>query len=354
MRLPSLMKGCFWGVSVSGDGRCDVSHDDGEVHSKSRSFQRIRLSRKGSRRQIIEAEEEKARQAKLDEEAMAKYLGSGTAMKRVESNTSMCRSQTPERKTKGVVMMFDDDGNVVMKGRSVKGSDAESVPKSDASAQVYRMLSTPERSDYGQRQETSESGDDVSWVDGEQILHRVYNHRAEEPITESCFKELAENYDGDVVGRTLVKEVGSIRRNMSWSHFSEISLRMPSTQSENAFVNRRHTVLVLTNEDDLEDDINETTEASVAGESNAGSVHRKLSNIYDHHHVHLSKLQEQMGDSSKPPEDLLELMARKVFTSHASLVDVEESAVEIEDSVATSNSHDLSECSAKLPKIKTR
>eukprot|EP00889_Picochlorum_renovo_P008845 jgi/Picre1/35875/NNA_003334.t1 len=332
MRLPSLMKGCFGGVSVSGDGRCDVSHDDGEVHSKSRSFQRIRLSRKGSRRQIIEAEEEKARQAKLDEEAMAKYLGSGTAMKRVESNTSMYRSQTPERKTKGVVMMFDDDGNVVMKGRSVKGSDAESVPKSDASAQVYRMLSTPERSDYGHGRRRA----------------------TEEPITESCFKELAENYDGDVVGRTLVKEVGSIRRNMSWSHFSEISLRMPSTQSENAFVNRRHTVLVLTNEDDLEDDINETTEASVAGESNAGSVHRKLSNIYDHHHVHLSKLQEQMGDSSKPPEDLLELMARKVFTSHASLVDVEESAVEIEDSVATSNSHDLSECSAKLPKIKTR
>ena len=85
--------------------------------------------------------------------------------------------------------------------------------------------------------------------------------------------------------------------------------------------------------------------------------------------MHLSKLQEQMGDASRAPEDLLQLMSRKLFDSRSDLAsmssanhddDDNENENEndreglLSDGTSTLSSHDLSDCSDRLPKIRTR
>ena len=47
----------------------------------------------------------------------------------------------------------------------------------------------------------------------------------------------------------------------------------------------------------------------------ASKLSRKLSGVYQGHHVRLEKLRQQMGDAELPPNDLLSLMARRVFSS---------------------------------------
>jgi hypothetical protein len=191
-----------------------------------------------------------------------------------------------------------------------------------------------------------------------------------------------------------------IRRNVSWSHISTVNMGLSRSASETT-LNRRHTVLVLTNH--VEDDcvtsdeeemremgekgemaeMGETTEQRAGGLNNKTPGVRnapqldprdsnrskrskswdqlptnptKVSQVFESHHVHLSKLHDQMGDASKAPEDLLQLMSRKIFDSRSDLAssigDVEEEHDAGWDS--TLSSHDLSDCSDRLPKIRTR
>lgn len=319
-----------------------------------------------------------AEQARLEqEEALTKYLGksaSSNSIPRSLSSSSLRKyCQTPERKTKDFVMMFDDDGNVIVKGRR-QGSSSPFLNGSEFSrsrseiSYANQMLRTPEGSD-GVNQADPESEDLSTCTEStpsefkdsmdviEPALSSVFNPKSNEIIQESCFKERAMNFDGHIVGRSLVREPRNIRRNLSWGHFSEISFNVAHSSSEMSLPNRRHTVLVLTNEDDLEEDVGDNETPSNEVTESHSPLHRRLSSIYERHHVHLRRLQEQMGDSTHPPEDLLELMARKMFSSHACLTDIDLDELEEDESEVLSDmtkSHDLSECSDKLPKIKTR
>ncbi|GAB4817759.1 hypothetical protein N2152v2_004805 [Parachlorella kessleri] len=46
----------------------------------------------------------------------------------------------------------------------------------------------------------------------------------------------------------------------------------------------------------------------------APCVQRKLTDVWAHHHTSLAKLKSQMGNLTAPPEDMLSLLARRVFT----------------------------------------
>lgn len=312
------------------------------------------------------------------EEALKAYLGrstSTTSIPRALSNTSLRRCcHTPDRMKKSAVMLFDDDGNIVVKetGKSPRISSI-AKPESSMSESDYgyahHFLLTPDGSDGCNRADVesegpSACGDSCYAPDFhgiadliEPALIRVLNPKSDEKLKDSCFKELAMRFDSHIVGRTLVKEPRSVRRNLSWGHFSEISFNITQSSSELCVPGRRHTVLVLTSEGDLDSDKEEKNVPSPCDENEESITHRRLSSIYQSHHVHLSKLQEQMGDSENPPEDLLELMARKMYSSHACVSQI--TLDEMEEGIGgsssgTSMSHDLSTCSERLPKIKTR
>lgn len=53
------------------------------------------------------------------------------------------------------------------------------------------------------------------------------------------------------------------------------------------------------------------------------SVQRRLSEVYQGHHVQLHKLRRQMGDTQEPPGDLLSLMARRVFSQRGVMARVD-------------------------------
>ena len=187
---------------------------------------------------------------------------------------------------------------------------------------------------------------------GDPVVHRIFNKRVMDPLPDSCFIELAESYDAQVFGKPMTGTYG-IRRNISWQ--GELSFAsIPRVKSENV-VGRRHTAVVVMNSDSDEDDESDSIGTVVRSKS----VQRKLSHVYERHYVHLKKLKDQMGDSSAPPKDLLSLMARKMFVSQATTGDEGETVSQIDDrlnacSLGGSNtSHDLEECSSRLPKIRT-
>lgn len=400
--LRRLVTGCFGSVNASSAAKVDIvpvvdaaeyDREKGQINTISASVSlkgrppkyQKRVSKKEKRR----LELQQAKEQEMEEEAMAKYLGKSAScnslsslnsMPRALSTGSLRRCQTPERHANGVVVMFDDDGGLIVKGRrSPYLTDSDSTPESRSEISLaIRMLGTPEMSDTGNLLESIDfsSHTDLSPIDDcnedesevlindiEPALSRVMNPMSDQPIENSCFKEQADKYKGQVVGRTILKENGRIRRNVSWSHFSEISFpSMTRSSSEISLAKRRHTVLVLTNEDDLDEQVSDSGDTKpadeLAGEEKISNTQRKLSHVYESHHVHLSKLHEQMGDSTKPPEDLMELMARKMFTTHASYVDLtpekEREEKEHDEYLGSSTSHDLSDCSSKLPKIKTK
>ena len=315
------------------------------------------------------------------EEALKTYLGksaSTNSIPRALSSNSLRKCcHTPERKTRDMIMMFDDDGNVVVKEHGISQSihfmsGSESSRTHSDNGFPDQALHTPDRSDDCNRVDDESDGLSVglsvhdsppaNFQDSihiiEPALRRVLNPKSVEKMMDSCFRERAMCFDGHIVGRSLVKESRNIRRNLSWSHFSEISFNITQSSSELCAPSRRHTVLVLTNEGDLEgDEDNVPCHYPDEDKESITITHRRLSSIYESHHVHLSKLQEQMGDSSNPPENLLELMARKMFSSHACLSQLSMDDMEEEKSASLSGvtrSHDLSICSDKLPKIKTR
>ena len=57
-----------------------------------------------------------------------------------------------------------------------------------------------------------------------------------------------------------------------------------------------------------------------ASRSRALKLSRRLSGVYEGHHVRFEKLRQQMGDANSPPTDLLSLMARRVFSSQGVMV----------------------------------
>lgn len=333
--------------------------------------------RRLSRKEKVQLQLMKKSKAEQDE-VLAKYLGksaSSSSIPRALSSNSLRRCcQTPERRTKALVMMFDDDGKVVLKGagRSPSSSfinESESSRTPSHNSLFHQLLDTPDRSDGCHRTDVESDGlstctnsppvdfqESIDFI--EPALSSVFNPKSIESIKESCFKQRAMNFNGHIVGRSLVREHTSIRRNLSWGHFSEISFNIGQSSSELCVPNRRHTVLVLTNEGDLDEETGKEDAACDQNEEpKESATHRKLSSVYESHHVHLSKLQEQMGDFSNPPGNLLELMARKMFSSHASLshIDLDETEEEQSETISSmTKSHDLSECSDKLPKIKTK
>ena len=75
--------------------------------------------------------------------------------------------------------------------------------------------------------------------------------------------------------------------------------------------------------------------------------------------MHLHKLRDQMGDATRAPEDLLQLISRKIFDSRsdiASSIDDMDEELDVgwSSTTRTLSSHDLSVCSDRLPKIRTR
>ena len=300
------------------------------------------------------------------------------------------QSNSSVREEDGVIS-FDEFGGVrkalSMMSRNVSELELPAIGQEQGvmprNGSMMNVLATPQRSEImksGRYNEDGTSdGSDGAYNDGadhdgtplsseeQSTMQRIFNKRILEPLPDSCFLDLAEHFEGEIVGRQIKSSVvqgGAIKRNVSWT--GEISLSMfPRSKSEQ-YVNRRHTVLVLMNQDsDDEDNDDASKEISLAGNvdddtvKRSHSVQRKLSQVYDTHHVHLKKLREQMGDSNTPPKDLLALMARKVFVSQAMLDDDDDLLDGINNCsdqsyTETSKSHDLEECSSRLPKIKTK
>lgn len=302
------------------------------------------------------------------------------------------KSNSSIREDDGVIT-FDEFGGVrkalSMMSRNVSELELPAVGQEQGvmprNGSMMNVLATPQRSEImksGRYNEDGTSdGSDGAYNDGadhdgnttpmsseeQSIMQRIFNKRILEPLPDSCFLDLAEHYEGEIVGRQIKSSVvqgAAMRRNVSWT--GEISLSMfPRSKSEQ-HVNRRHTVLVLMNQDsDDEDNDDAAKEISLAGNidddtvKRSHSVQRKLSQVYDTHHVHLKKLREQMGDSNTPPKDLLALMARKVFVSQAMLDDDDDLLDGInnysdQSYTETSKSHDLEDCSSRLPRIKTK
>jgi len=352
------------------------------------------------------AEELAAEQARAeDEETMSQYLGKSAScsslnsfpsLPRVLSNSSLSRCATPERRAKDAMLQFDDEGHVLVAlgthNRMASFGSETSWPVSTPSS----LMGTPDRSDCrlmglqmeGQLEMSdltsmtqSASATDFGGVsidaDGTETMEyipkavrSVSNPKFAAVMAESVFKPYADKWVG--AGTVLVggeerdgkKRELMLRRNVSWSHFNEISVGMRRASSE-ADLHRRHTVLVLTNDIDEEGDDGEAGAAGAAGKP----ISKKVSQVFESHHVHLSKLQEQMGDASRAPEDLLQLMSRKLFDSRSDLAsmssanhddDDNENENEndreglLSDGTSTLSSHDLSDCSDRLPKIRTR
>lgn len=390
MGIRHIVGNCFGGVdnrSVATKASLRNTHDDFEVwtldkdvvHGPDTDQIHTRERRKQTKVQLREGKSKVApsvgRTNWAQEEALKTYLGksaSTNSIPRALSSSSLRKCcHTPERKTRDMIMMFDDDGKVVVKEHGISQSihfisGSESSRTHSDNGYPDQALHTPDRSDGCNRVDDESDGlsvhdsppadfqDSINII--EPALRRVFNPKSVEKMMDSCFRERAMCFDGHIVGRSLVKESRAIRRNLSWSHFSEISFNITQSSSDLCVPNRRHTVLVLTNEGDLEGD-EDNVPCHLPDKDKESIIHRRLSSIYESHHVHLSKLQEQMGDSSNPPENLLELMARKMFSSHASLSQITMAEMEEQTSGSLSGvtrSHDLSICSDKLPKIKTR
>eukprot|EP00890_Picochlorum_soloecismus_P006187 jgi/Picsp_1/656/NSC_00651-R1_---NA--- len=309
-------------------------------------------------------------------------------------DTKMSHQSNETFKEEDGVITFDEYGGVrkamSMMSRNVSelelpavGQEPGVMPRNGSTVNV---LATPQRSEImksGRYNEDGTSdGSDGAYIDGadhdgnttpmssedQSTVQRIFNKRILEPLPNSCFLDLAEHYEGEIMGRQIKSSViqgGAMRRNVSWT--GEISLSMFPRSKNEQHVNRRHTVLVLMNQDSDNDEENDDAakEISFAGNiaddnvKRCHSVQRKLSQVYDTHHVHLKKLREQMGDSNTPPKDLLALMARKVFVSQAMLDDDDDLLDGINNSsdhsyTETTKSHDLEDCSSRLPRIKTK
>ena len=356
------------------------------------------------------AEELAAEQARAeDEETMSQYLGKSAScsslnslpsLPRVLSNSSLSRCATPERRAKDAMLQFDDEGHVLVAlgthNRMASLGSETSWPVSTPSSAMgtpdlsdCRLLGLPmagrlEMSDLTSMTHSASATDfgGVS-IDADGIetmkyipmaVRSVSNPRFAETMAESVFKPYADKWVG--AGTVLVggeerdrekREV--MRRNVSWSHFNEISVGMRRASSEHD-LHRRHTVLVLTNDIDEEGDDGAAAGAAAAGKP----ISKKVSQVFESHHVHLSKLQEQMGDASRAPEDLLQLMSRKLFDSRSDLASMSSANHDddddndnenenenengregvLSDGTSTLSSHDLSDCSDRLPKIRTR
>lgn len=349
-----------------------------------------------------------------DEETMSQYLGKSAScsslnsLPRVLSETSLSRCVTPERRMRDPLVQFDEDGNVLLGGShnrirslgsetswTMSSSPSSLMATPDLSDRLLDLPSAAERLDMSDRTSMTHSvsaSDFAVLIDAEgnetveyipKALRSVSNPRFDLAMEESVFKPYADAWTGTVlVGRNRKpgeesQEIKTgMRRNMSWSHFSEISLGIRSSSSE-ANLNRRHTVLVLTNDiedDDSEGDAREedgagAKEGSIKSSHSGGQLPRKVSQVFESHHVHLSKLQEQMGDSNHAPEDLLQLMSRRIFMSQSDLASVssmndkhDHEGMNAQDALqgalsegpSTMSSHDLSDCSDRLPKIRTR
>ena len=377
---------------------------------------------------LRKAEEEAEHLAKAEEEeTMSQYLGkSGScsslnSLPRVLSSSSVSRCATPERRGKEVMVQFDGEGKVVVRNRqSSFGSEASWSMSEAVTPTPSSLMGTPECSDLRgvgaadglEMSDLTSVSHSMSVTDfsmsidaeGHEIMEfipkairSVSNPRFGQLIVESIFK----THGGTVVvgggqqqrgsaGHAAADnaelrpatsgQVSSMRRNVSWSHTSQVDIGLRRSTSETA-LNRRHTVLVLTN---VEDDCATSDEEEAQGKSagglgkrpdsrnatrwNAtGSKHSKsweklpmkVSQVFESHHVHLHKLQDQMGDASRAPEDLLQLMSRKIFDSRSDIASSVEDMDEQREggcspTLQTLSSHDLSDCSDRLPKIRTR
>lgn len=96
------------------------------------------------------------------------------------------------------------------------------------------------------------------------------------------------------------------------------------------------------------------------------SVQRRLSEVYQGHHVQLHKLRRQMGDTQEPPGDLLSLMARRVFSQRgvmtrvdsegmvSALFDTKSSSFQTPPERQDSQSNGIGVGPSGLPRIRTR
>lgn len=424
--------GTRWAVG----GAVDVAVD-GISTQESAPLPPLPFGKKLSKRALAKmkkAEEEAERLAKAEEEeAMCQYLGKSAScsslnyLPRVLSSSSVSRCATPERRGKDYMVQFDEEGKVVVRNRQGSIGSEVSWPVSEAATPTpSSVMGTPdcsdirgigaadvlEMSDLASVSHSMSVTDFSVTIDAEghetmefipKAIRSVSNPRFGQVIAESVFK----NRGGTVVvggGRwqrgfvghemgsaeprpTTSPQVPLIQRNISWSHMSEVNMGLRRSASETT-LNRRHTVLVLTN--NVEDDCVTSDEEEAAGQSaggmkmgpgsgNASNVTHstdpeatgpkhtksweqlpiKVSQVFESHHVHLHKLRDQMGDATRAPEDLLQLISRKIFDSRsdiASSIDDMDEELDVgwSSTTRTLSSHDLSVCSDRLPKIRTR
>lgn len=352
---------------------------------------------------------------KRDEEALASYFGTSmeTMVKQAEEGNAVVEKQrydnvddasagsstpdllkTPERRLQGIQgiggsdsdlassatpeqqdLMLEEDSIIVFdeNGAAKKRERTLSICESDMGHELsFRpmnmgvsqsaVLLTPQQSESNAK--NKDLGSDSSASDAHNqsprssesghVMYRVFNKRVLEELPNSCFLDLADK-ELDVISHARhlrLEGTRPIRRNLS---YQEISFNtVPRTKSEQV-VQRRRTALVLMDEEEAEEDLNNgsgVVQSSILSRNR--SVHRKLSNVYDHHHVHLRKLKQQMGDSGVPAQDLLALMARKMFASQAMVNDSLAYEDIAETTTSSVKSHDLEDCSKKLAPIKTR
>ena len=375
---------------------------------------------------LQKAQEEAERLAKAEEEeTIGQYLGKSASCSSLNSlpcvlsSASVSRCATPERKRTDAMVQFDGEGKIVVRNRQGSfGSEASWSLSETVTPMRSSLMGTPDCSDLRgvgasdglQMSDLTSVSHSMSVTDfsmsidaeGHETLEfipkairSVCNPRFGQHIVESIFK----THGGTVVvgggqrgsaGHSAAANAGlrpvsssqvpSMRRNVSWSHVSQVDMGLRRSASETT-LNRRHTVLVLTNH--VEDDCTTSDEEETAGQWAGGlrkktsgvgnapqsdSKHSKnskswdrlpirVSQVFESHHVHLSKLQDQMGDATRAPEDLLQLMSRKIFDSRSDMASSVEDMNEERDegwNLTPLSSHDLSDCSDRLPKIRTR
>ena len=398
---------------------------------------------------LRKAEEEAERLAKAEEaETMSRYLGKSASCSSLNSlpcalsSTPACRCATPERRRTDAMVQFDGEGKVVVRNRQGSfGSEASWSLSEAPTPTPSSLLGTPDGSHLrgmGDSRDALEMSDLTSVshsmsltdftmsIDAEghetmefipKAIRSVSNPRYGQHIVESIFRTRGDTVvvgggsrwgsAGHAAAGAELRPASSspalvmpIRRNVSWSHISTVNMGLSRSASETT-LNRRHTVLVLTNH--VEDDcvtsdeeemremgekgemaeMGETTEQRAGGLNNKtpgvrnapqldprdsnrsnrskrskswDQLPTKVIQVFESHHVHLSKLHDQMGDATKAPEDLLQLMSRKIFDSRSDLASSIRDVEEEHDAglCSTLSSHDLSDCSDRLPKIRTR
>lgn len=398
---------------------------------------------------LRKAEEEAERLAKAEEaETMSRYLGKSASCSSLNSlpcalsSTPVSRCATPDRRRTDAMVQFDGEGKVVVRNRQGSfGSEASWSLSEAPTPTPSSLLGTPDGSHLrgmGNSRDALEMSDLTSVshsmsltdftmsIDAEghetmefipKAIRSVSNPRYGQHIVESIFRTRGDTVvvgggsrwgsAGHAAAGAELRPASSspalvmpIRRNVSWSHISTVNMGLSRSASETT-LNRRHTVLVLTNH--VEDDcvtsdeeemremgekgemaeMGETTEQRAGGQNNKtpgvrnapqldprdsnrsnrskrskswDQLPTKVIQVFESHHVHLSKLHDQMGDATKAPEDLLQLMSRKIFDSRSDLASSIRDVEEEHDAglCSTLSSHDLSDCSDRLPKIRTR